>query len=107
MRVIAGPKTSSATSARVWFATARLSFRALVSIFSPRWPFALIAAIVLPILLFAVAVSLLLDRHDRSAIERELDLAARSASFAVDLKLGGERTSYLAGGGRDGRPSAA
>jgi hypothetical protein len=105
--VIAGPKTSSVTSARVLFPIARLSFRALVSIFSPRRPFALIAAIVLPILLFAVAVSLLLDRQDRSAIQRELDLAARSASFAVNLKLGAERRSYLAGGGRDGRPSAA
>ena len=90
MRVIAGRKTSSATSARVWFTTTRLSFRALASICSPRWPFALIAAIVLPILLFAVAVSLLLDRQDRSAIERELDLAARSTSAAINLKLAGE-----------------
>jgi len=63
------------------------------TIFSFRWPFALIAAVVLPILLFAVAVSLLLDRHHRGAIERELDLAARTASAAVNLKLVGELAS--------------
>ncbi len=70
--------------------TTRLSLRTLAWIFSPHRPFALIAAIVLPILLFAVAVSVLLDRHHRSAIERELDLAARSASAALNLKLAGE-----------------
>ena len=50
----------------------------------------MVAAIVLPILLFAVVVSLLLDRQDRSAIERELDLAARSTTAAINLKLAGE-----------------
>jgi two-component sensor histidine kinase len=62
----------------------------LASSTSLRWPVALIAAIVLPILLFAVTVSLLLDRQDRSSTELQLDSIARAASAAVNLKLASE-----------------
>lgn len=67
-----------------------LSNGRLASTSRARWPFALIAAIVVPILLFAIAVSLLLDRQDRHAIEGQLEIAARSASAAANLKLAGE-----------------
>jgi hypothetical protein len=50
----------------------------------------LISAIILPILLFAVTVSLLLDRQDRSSIEHQLETVARTASAAVNLKLASE-----------------
>jgi two-component sensor histidine kinase len=62
----------------------------LASGISLRWPVALIAAIVLPILLFAVTVSFLLDRQDRTSIELQLDSVARAASAAVNLKLASE-----------------
>jgi two-component sensor histidine kinase len=70
--------------------TASLSLAALASSISLRWPVALIAAIVLPILLFAVTVSFLLDRQDRLSIEQQLETVARAASAAVNLKLASE-----------------
>jgi two-component sensor histidine kinase len=45
---------------------------------------------VVPILLFAVTISLLFDRQDRHAIEGQFEIAARSVSVAVNLKLAGE-----------------
>jgi len=66
------------------------SLPALASGSSLRWPVALIAAIVLPILLFGVTVSFLLDRQDRISLELRLASVARSASAAVNLKLASE-----------------
>jgi two-component sensor histidine kinase len=71
-------------------ASRNLSNRFLTSTSRGRWPFALIAAIVVPILVFAVTVSLLLDRQDRLAAQQQLEIAARSTSAAVNLKLAGE-----------------
>lgn len=72
-----------------------------MALVSPSWPtvtsgislgrpLALVAAIVLPILLFGVTVSFLLDRQDRSSTELQLASVARSASAAVNLKLASE-----------------
>jgi two-component sensor histidine kinase len=69
---------------------ASLALPTFASGLSLRWLVALIAAIVLPIVLFAVTVSLLLDRQDRSSIERELHTVARAASAAVNVKLASE-----------------
>jgi two-component sensor histidine kinase len=69
---------------------ASLSLPPLASGISLRWPVALIAAIVLPILLFGVTVGFLLDRQDRTSLELQLHSVARAASAAVNLKLASE-----------------
>ena len=65
----------------------RLAIPTLASGSSLRSVVPLVTAITLPILLFAGTLSLLLDRQDRSSIERQLDSIARAASGAVTLKL--------------------